>query len=68
VEVITPVDHPAARARLDHILELQLADPNAWQLQSDGSYTRDSDAGDPERGSQQRLIAEIDERPPQRGP
>lgn len=68
VEVITPVDHPAARARLEHILELQLADPNAWQLQSDGSYTRDSNAGDPERGSQQRLIAEIDERPPQRGP
>jgi polyphosphate kinase len=60
VEVMTPVDHPAARARLDHMLELQLADPNAWQLQSDGSYTRDGDAGDPERSSQQRLIAEID--------
>jgi polyphosphate kinase len=57
---MTPVDHPAARARLDHMLELQLADPNAWQLQSDGSYTRDGDAGDPERSSQQRLIAEID--------
>ncbi len=40
VEVITPVDDPAARARLDAILDGELADPDAWGLESDGSYTR----------------------------
>ena len=40
VEVITPVDDPAARARIDRVLELELADPGAWRLESDGSYTR----------------------------
>src|SRR5207244_2535736 len=40
VEVITPVDAPAARARLDRILELELTAPGAWSLESDGSYTR----------------------------
>ncbi len=55
VEVITPVDHPAAQARLDHILELQLTDPSAWALLSDGSYTR----GGGTESSQERLIAEI---------
>jgi len=40
VEVITPVDDPAARARLDRILELELTAPGAWSLESDGSYTR----------------------------
>jgi len=34
------VDDPAARARLDRILELELAEPGAWSLESDGSYTR----------------------------
>ncbi|HEV2751337.1 MAG TPA: polyphosphate kinase 1 [Gemmatimonadales bacterium] len=40
VEVVTPVDDPAARARLDGILERELGDPDAWSLESDGSYTR----------------------------
>ena len=40
VEVITPVDDPAARARLARILELELAEPGAWTLESDGSYSR----------------------------
>ncbi len=40
VEVITPVDDPAAQARLDRILERELAAPGAWDLESDGSYTR----------------------------
>jgi polyphosphate kinase len=42
VEVITPVDDRAARARLDAILDHELADPAAWSLASDGSYTRSS--------------------------
>jgi len=40
VEVITPVDDPAARTRLDAILDRELTDPDAWLLESDGSYTR----------------------------
>src|SRR5690349_2148258 len=40
VEVVTPVDDPGARARLDAILERDLGDPEAWRLESDGSYTR----------------------------
>jgi len=40
VEVITPVDDPAARARLDRVLALDLAERDAWRLESDGSYTR----------------------------
>src|SRR5207245_11640690 len=43
VEVITPVRDPAARARLDGILERELADPAAWTLESDGSYSRWAD-------------------------
>ena len=40
VEVVTPVDDPQARARLDHILDQQLADPDAWRLEADGAYAR----------------------------
>jgi len=40
VEVITPVDDSAARARLDAILDRELAYRDAWCLESDGSYTR----------------------------
>jgi len=40
VEVITPVDDAAARARIDRILERELVEPGAWRLESDGSYTR----------------------------
>ncbi len=40
IEVVTPVRDPAARARLDQILDRELADPGAWSLRSDGSYLR----------------------------
>src|SRR5690242_1905707 len=40
IEVITPVCDAAARARLDQILNRELADPGAWALRSDGSYLR----------------------------
>jgi polyphosphate kinase len=39
VEVVAPVDDAAARVTLDGILERELADPAAWGLESDGSYT-----------------------------
>ncbi|HYL56022.1 MAG TPA: polyphosphate kinase 1 [Gemmatimonadales bacterium] len=40
VEVVAPVNDPGARARLDAIFERELMDPEAWNLESDGSYTR----------------------------
>ena len=40
IEVVSPVDDPAARERLDGLLERELADPDAWRLASDGSYAR----------------------------
>lgn len=62
VEVITPVTDPAARGRLDRILELELADPSAWTLQSDGAYTRNGRAGDRAAPSaQEQLLVESDE-------
>ncbi|MGH7568315.1 MAG: polyphosphate kinase 1 [Gemmatimonadales bacterium] len=47
VEVAVPVRDPAARARLDIILDTELNDPSGWYLNADGSYAR---AG-PTRGS-----------------
>ena len=35
-----PVTDPDACAKLDRILELELEDPLAWQMNSDGSYAR----------------------------
>ena len=40
IEVAVPVRDAAARARLDRILTTELADPTAWELAADGSYTR----------------------------
>ena len=58
VEVVTPVQDPVSRARLDGILELQLADPTAWDLEPDGSYRhRAPESGADRRTSQERLLA-----------
>ncbi|HEX2095236.1 MAG TPA: polyphosphate kinase 1 [Longimicrobiaceae bacterium] len=40
VEVATPVEDRRHRECLDRILDTQLADPDAWELGSDGSYYR----------------------------
>ncbi len=40
IEVVAPVLDPACRARLDQILETELADPTAWELGPDGGYYR----------------------------
>ena len=58
VEVVAPVNDPAARARLDGILELQLTDPTAWDLEPDGNYRRRSpESGADRRTSQERLLS-----------
>src|SRR3989475_42093 len=57
VEVVAPVSDPACRGRLDAILDAELADPTAWELQSDGSYRRRAPAaGADRRSSQERLL------------
>jgi len=41
VELLTPIEQPAARARLLNIVNTCLADTvNAWELQPDGAYCR----------------------------
>ncbi|MBI4500082.1 MAG: polyphosphate kinase 1 [Gemmatimonadetes bacterium] len=49
VEVATPVSDPAARARLDGILERELHHPDAWELSSDGSWRRRGTGAAPPR-------------------
>ncbi len=61
VEVITPVTDAAARARLDHILALELGDRSAWELQSDGSYVQVEEGMSRAASAQERLIAELSE-------
>jgi polyphosphate kinase len=38
--VVAPVADPGARQRIDEILETELTDPGAWELQRDGSYVQ----------------------------
>ncbi len=40
IEVVAPVHDSTARTRLKAILDQQLSDPSAWELQPDGSYQR----------------------------
>ena len=40
VEVVAPVTEPGARQRIDEILEAEIADSGAWELQRDGSYVQ----------------------------
>ncbi len=47
VEVLTPVGEPDLQARLDEVLEVELADDVlAWTLGSDGRWTRAPAGGD----------------------
>jgi polyphosphate kinase len=55
VEVVTPVDDPAARRSLQHILDVEAEDPRAWVLRPDGAYERKSGQGPT---SQERFLAE----------
>ena len=58
VEVVAPVRDPACRRRLDAVLEAELADPTAWDLDPDGGYHRRTPApGADGRSSQERLLS-----------
>jgi len=64
VEAMAPVDDPAARAELQRILDLQLADDcKAWELGADGVWQRRRPApGEPGRASQRLLMEKARER------
>jgi polyphosphate kinase len=55
VEVVTPIAEPAARARLEAILDAELSDPRAWVLQGDGAYARAS-RGEPGLSAQEQFL------------
>jgi polyphosphate kinase len=40
IEAVVPVEDRRGQARLRELLDLELADPEAWVLQADGSYSR----------------------------
>jgi polyphosphate kinase len=58
VELIAPVEDPAAAAELQEVLDLQLADTAlAWELGPDGSWTRvEPEPGEPPLNSQEALM------------
>ena len=60
VEVLAAVTDPQCRARLDEILDVELADPTAWTLGADGRYERGDARGPDGRrvpGAQERFMA-----------
>jgi polyphosphate kinase len=58
VELIAPVEDPAAAAEIQEVLDLQLADTAlAWELGPDGSWTRvEPEPGEPPLNSQEALM------------
>jgi polyphosphate kinase len=64
VEVLTPVESPALRQELRLILDVQLVDKhNAWDMQSDGTYTRrTAESGDTSLNCQETLIGVVERR------
>lgn len=52
IEVVVPVEHPSLQARLQEILDVNLADPAlAWTLDPEGVWHPPPDAGDRMRGT-----------------
>lgn len=65
IELLIPITDPAARARLNEVLEVSWADnAKAWELTSDGSYHRvdGTPDGSPPFRSQSRFIEMVREK------
>ena len=61
VELMFPVLDGACRRAVDHVLTLQLADNRkAWQLGSDGVYTRKDNTGSNPVNAQETLLDDVD--------
>jgi polyphosphate kinase len=56
VEVVAPIIDPEARRRLDEILDMEFADPSAWELRSDGSYSQREGATGAASRVQEQLV------------
>ena len=57
VELVTPVQDPSNKAQLTEDLDLAFADnTNAWELDADGVWSRQTPNGDPARSLQSELI------------
>ncbi len=63
VEVVTPIHDPDACRRLDEILEIELADPSAWTLQPDGSYSQSGEAVSAASRVQEQLLERLATQP-----
>jgi polyphosphate kinase len=64
IEVVTPVENPALRKQLRHVLDIQLHDRRAgWDMQADGSYNqRHPKSASEEPTCQETFIAERQQR------
>jgi len=60
IETAAPVVDAECRARLDTILDRELADPSAWILRADGTYHRASTAADTRSRAQSAFAAEAE--------
>jgi len=58
IETVAPVADAESRARLDAILDRELADAAAWELRADGSYRRTSTTADTRSVAQSLFAAE----------
>src|SRR3989475_2655639 len=56
IEVVVPIRDAAARAPLARILTTELADPTAWELAADGSYTKRPERPGDGASAQQRFL------------
>ena len=60
VELLAPVHSAPHRARLDEILNIELNDPTAWTLGSDGSYARRGTGSGSNQRAQSHCAAEAE--------
>ena len=59
MELLAPVRATELRERLDGIFDVELADPSAWMLAVDGTYTRRVQADGSGESAQARFAAEL---------
>jgi polyphosphate kinase len=59
IEVIAPVQDDSGRARLAALLDSELSDARAWELQPDGGYLRRGFPGEKQRTSQEELLSRL---------
>jgi hypothetical protein len=53
------VQDDSARARLAALLDSELSDARAWELQPDGGYLRRGFPGEKQRTSQEELLSRL---------